>query len=360
VDPAQERERSMAKKIRIVHYINQFFAGIGGEEKGSSPLGHCVGPKGPGLGIVQAIGDEAEIVQTIWCGDNLINQEEDRILAEIEALLAEAKPDLVIAGPAFGAGRYGLACGMVARLCTQKLGIPAVIGLYWENPAVEIYRKDAYIYPCAETVAGMRKDLPGFARLALKLGKNGRLGPATEDGYLPRGFRYNEFVEKNAAIRSIEMLGRRLRGEDPMTEVPLRGFEKVPPAAPIVDLKAATIAIVTGGGMVPRGNPDKLKQAFADAFGIYSIAGLSELPAGEFKGIHGGFDSTWVDEDPDRVVPLDVLRAMEKEGRFKKLHNEYFSLCGIGTNVAMSKKLGADIAEELKRRQVSAAIYTST
>jgi glycine reductase len=112
--------------------------------------------------------------------------------------------------------------------------------------------------------------------------------------------------------------------------------------------------------MVPRGNPDKLKQAFSDSFGVYTIAGLAELPAGDFKGIHGGFDSTWVDEDPDRVVPLDVLREMEREGRFKRLLNEYFVTCGIGTNVAMSKKLGAQIAEALKRKEVSAAIYTST
>ena len=350
----------MSPKIRIVHYINQFFAGIGGEEKGANPLEFCEGPKGPGVGITQAIGAEAEIVRTIWCGDNLINQETERILPEIEKLIREAKPDLVIAGPAFGAGRYGLACGMVARLCTEKLSIPVTIGLYWENPAVEIYRKDAYIYPCSETAAGMRKDLAGFAKLALKLGKNGKLDPAIVDGYLPRGYRYNEYVEKVPALRGIEMLARRLAGENPMTEIPLRGFEKVPAAAPVKNLKGATIAIVTGGGMVPRGNPDKLKQAFADAFGTYSIEGLAELPAGDFKGIHGGYDSTWVDEDPDRVVPLDALRALEKEGKFKKLLNEYVALCGIGTNVAMAKKLGAQVAQQLLRKEVSAAIYTST
>jgi glycine reductase len=156
------------------------------------------------------------------------------------------------------------------------------------------------------------------------------------------------------------MLMKRLAGQDPPTEIPLRGFEMVPPAAPVRNLMDATIAIVTGGGMVPRGNPDKLKQAFADAFGTYSLEGLRELPAGDFKGIHGGYDSTWVDEDPDRVVPLDALRAFEKEGRFKVLLNEYYVLCGIGTNVAMSKKLGSQIAEQLKRKEVSAAIYTST
>jgi glycine reductase len=350
----------MGKKVRIVHYINQFFAGIGGEEKGGSPLEHCEGPKGPGVGIMQQVGDEAEVVRTIWCGDNLVNQEQERILPEIADLIKEAKPDVVVAGPAFNAGRYGLACGMVGKLCSGALSIPVVIGLFPENPAVEIYRKDAYIYPCAETAAGMRKDLPGLARLAVKLGKNGKLGPAIVDGYLPRGFRSNELVEKSAASRSIEMLASRLAGNNPPTEIPLRSFEKVPAAPPVRDLRHATVAIVTGGGMVPRGNPDKLKQAFADSFGTYSIEGLAELPAGDFKGIHGGYDSTWVDEDPDRVVPVDALRAMEKEGRIGKLLNEYVVLCGIGTNVAMSKALGARIAEQLKRREVSAAIYTST
>lgn len=348
------------KKVRIVHYINQFFAGIGGEEKGSNPLEHCEGPKGPGVGILQQCGAEAEIVRTIWCGDNLVNQETERVMAAVADLIREAKPDVVVAGPAFNAGRYGLACGLVARLCTQTLKVPVVIGLYPENPAVEIYRRDAYIWPCAETAVGMRKDLPGLAKIAVKLGKTGTLGPANEEGYLPRGYRKNEFVAKNAAQRSIDMLMARLAGGNPPTEVPLRGFEKVPPAPPVADLASARIAIVTGGGMVPKGNPDKLKQAFADAFGVYPIKGLAELPAGDFKGIHGGYDSTWVDEDPDRVVPLDALRAFEKEGRFKVLLEEYYALCGIGTNVAMSKKLGAQVAEQLKRREVSAAIYTST
>ncbi len=349
----------MSDKVRIVHYINQFFAGIGGEEKGGSPLEHCEGPKGPGIGVLQEIGGDALIVRTIWCGDNLINQEPDTILPEIAKLIRDARPDVVLAGPAFGAGRYGLACGMVARLC-GTLGVPVVIGLSPENPAVEIHRKDAYIYPCAPTAAGMRKDLPGLARLALSLGRKGELGPANVEGYLPRGYRRNEFLAKNAAERSVDMLMERLAGRTPLTEIPLRGFEKVLPAPPVADLTRATVAIVTGGGMVPRGNPDRLRQAFADAFGVYSIAGMDELPAGDFKGIHGGFDSTWVDRDPDRVVPVDALRALEKEGRIGRLHDEYFALCGIGTNVAMAKTLGARIAEELKRRQVAAAIYTST
>jgi glycine reductase complex component B subunit gamma len=346
--------------MRIVHYINQFFAGIGGEDQAGVGIDFTDGPKGPGLGLVQNMGEEGEIVRTIWCGDNTINQEQEKSLARIEELIREAKPDVVVAGPAFNAGRYGLACGLVAKLCREKLDIPAVISLFPENPAVEIYRKDSYIYTCAASAAGMRKVLPGLAATAVKLGKNGKLGTSLEDGYIPTGYRHNEFVEKPAAERAVSMLMARLKGEEPRTEVPLRGFEKVDPAAPLDDLASATIAIVTGGGMVPKGNPDGLKQAFSTSFGEYSIEGMEDLPSVDYKGIHGGFDSTWVDEDPDRLVPVDVLRNLEKEGKFKKLYDKYFVLCGIGTNIAMSKKLGAEIAEELKRQSVSAAIYTST
>jgi glycine reductase complex component B subunit gamma len=350
----------MSDKIKIVHYINQFFAGIGGEEEGHCQVHFEDLPKGPGIGITGFIGDSAEIVRTIWCGDNYINENEKEVLAEIEKLITEVNPDVVLAGPAFNAGRYGIACGLIAKLCRDKLNIPALTGMYQENPAVEIYKQDTYIFPVAANAAGMRKALPLLAGKVLKLGREGKLGNALEDGYIQSGFRYNEYVEKPAATRAVDMLMSRINGKDPITEVPQRVFEQVKPAPAVTDMKAATIAIVTGGGMVPRGNPDKLKQAFADAYGIYSIEGLDELPAGDFKGIHGGYDSSFVDEDPDRVVPLDALRELEKEGTFKKLVNEYFSLCGIGTNVAMAKKLGAEVAQELIRRDVSAAIFTST
>lgn len=347
-------------KIRIVHYINQFFAGIGGEEEAHCPVSFEDGPKGPGIGISGNLKEHAEIVRTIWCGDNFINENQAEALSDIEKLIAEMEPDVVLAGPAFNAGRYGLACGLVARLAKDKLEIPALTGMFPENPAVEIYKQDVYILPVGPTAAGMRKAIPMLSEKVLKLGIDRTLGNALEDGYIQSGYRYNEFASLPAAIRAIDMLNARFRGEDPVTEVPQRVFEQVPPAASLSELGDATIAIVTGGGMVPAGNPDKLKQAFADAYGVYSIEGLSELPAGDFKGIHGGFDSSFVDEDPDRVVPLDALRELEGDGKFKKLVNEYFALCGIGTNVAMSKKLGAEVAEELKRRQVSAAIYTST
>ena len=41
-------------KIRVVQYINQFFAQIGGEEKADIPAELREGPVGPGLALNQA------------------------------------------------------------------------------------------------------------------------------------------------------------------------------------------------------------------------------------------------------------------------------------------------------------------
>ena len=40
--------------MRIVHYLNQFFAGIGGEDRAETPPGARAGAVGPGLAL-QAI-----------------------------------------------------------------------------------------------------------------------------------------------------------------------------------------------------------------------------------------------------------------------------------------------------------------
>ena len=55
-------------KIKVVHYINQFFAQIGGEEKADYPAEIRVGEVvGPGLALTQNFKDEAEIIATvIW------------------------------------------------------------------------------------------------------------------------------------------------------------------------------------------------------------------------------------------------------------------------------------------------------
>ena len=104
-------------KLRVVHYINQFFAQIGGEEKTDYPAeirkGEIVGP-GAAFMANPGFAENAEIIATVVCGDSYFNENPDRAKADIIEMVKEEKPDLFIAGPAFNAGRYGVACATIS------------------------------------------------------------------------------------------------------------------------------------------------------------------------------------------------------------------------------------------------------
>ena len=142
---------------RIIHYINQFYAGIGGEEKADVTPEIREGVVGPGMALKAALGTDAEIVATVVCGDSYFASNMEKASAEILDMMKKYKPDAVVAGPAFNAGRYGTACGAVCEAVVKQLGIPAVSGMYPENPGVEMYKKSFYIVETPDSAAGMRK-----------------------------------------------------------------------------------------------------------------------------------------------------------------------------------------------------------
>lgn len=108
-------------KYKVVHYINQFFGQIGGEEKADVPPEKRAGVVGPGLALSKEMGDEVEIVSTIICGDSFFNENIESATETILKMVEEDHPDLFIAGPAFNAGRYGVACGSIASSVKEKL-----------------------------------------------------------------------------------------------------------------------------------------------------------------------------------------------------------------------------------------------
>lgn len=348
-------------KLKALYYINQFYAGIGGEDKADVGLQILDEKKGPALGIEKYWKDEMEVVQVIACGDNFVNNNKkyETILPEIDKILEKIKPDVFIAGPAFNAGRYGVACAKITDYVRNK-GIPAVTSMYYENPAVKMYVKDNYIIETPETAAGMRKVLPKLGTFALKLAKGEKILALRFEGYLPRGYRYNEYHENTGAERVVDILLKKLNNKPYRTEVPLRGFEIVAPTNAIKNIKEINAALITTGGLVPMGNPDKLKQAFSVTYGKYNVEGIDTVEKGKYESIHGGYDTTIADENPNRLIPLDAARELEKEGIIKNVYKEFFSTCGIGTNVENSKDIGQRMAAELKEVGVNAAFLTST
>lgn len=347
-------------KFRVVHYLNQFFGQIGGEEKADTAPLKKDGPVGPGTALNGAFKGEAEVVGTVICGDSYFAENMEEALKQILSMIQEYNPDLVVAGPAFNAGRYGTACGAVAEAVVKNLGIPAVTGMYPENPGVEMYKKSVYIIATADSAIGMRNAIPKMAALGLKLLKKEEIGTPEQEGYIARGIRKNYFAEERGAKRAVDMLIAKIKGENFTTELPMPAFDRVPPNPAIKDLSKATIALVTSGGIVPKGNPDRIESSSASKFGKYSIAGVKDLTSDTFETAHGGYDPVYANQDADRVLPVDVLREMEAEGKIGKLHDYYYATVGNGTSVANAAKFGQAIAADLKASGVDAVILTST
>ncbi len=348
-------------KIRVVHYINQFFANIGGEEKADYPAELRVGEKiGPGLALTQQFGEEAEIVATIVCGDSYFNENLEKAKAEILEMVKGQNPDIFIAGPAFNAGRYGVACGTVCDMVQEELGIPAVTGMYVENPGADMFKNKVYTVPTKNSAAGMRDAVKKLAPLALKLAKGEKIGASCEDNYMPNGIRVNLFEEKRGSKRAVEMLLKKIAGKPFVTEFPMPTFDKVDPQPAIKDLSKATIALCTSGGIVPKGNPDHIESSNATRYGEYDITGVNDLTEETYETAHGGYDPVYANEDADRVLPVDVMREFEREGVIGKLHNKFYTTVGNGTAVLSSKAFADEYAQKLIADGVDAVIMTST
>jgi betaine reductase len=342
--------------VRAVHYLNQFFAGIGGEDKAETPPTRFEGPVGPGRGLAAAF-EGIEIAATVACGDDYFAEHEQEATSGTLELVQAESPDLVVAGPAFGSGRYGYACAKVARSAVES-GIPAVAAMHEENPGVAAGGGKVLIAPTAGNVAGMRDALPALAALAARVVSGDELGPPEEEGYLPRGLRRNVHHAQTGAERAVDLLLAKLAG-DTRTEVS-GAQDRVPPPAPVADLSQALLALVTEAGCVPQGNPDRLPSVRAQAWLRYSLAGEKRLEPGQYESVHGGFDVGLANEDPNRLVPLDTVTALVDEGRIGRLHDRFYTTTGNGTPVATAAAFGQEIAGELRDAGVQAVLLSGT
>lgn len=345
---------------KILYYINQFFAGIGGEDKADYQPEIKKGPVGPALQYEKNTNGEAQVVATFICGDNYFAEHVDEVLEKFSASIKEYDPDFIIAGPSFYAGRYGFACGHVIKHAKDNYNLTGVAGMNIESPAVEMFRNDMFIVKTGNSARSMKEALKDITGLSLKILKGASLGSADEENYFHRGIRQNYFVNENGGVRAVDMLLRKMKKEDFESEYLQRIPEKVPFAPYIKDMKNATVALLNTGGIVPIGNPDRIESSSATKYGRYDITGMEELDEKEFMSIHGGFDTSFANADPNRVVPVDVLKDLEKEGKIKKLHNYIYTTVGTGASLVNAEGFGQDIAKQLSEAEVTAAIMVST
>ena len=129
----------MGSPLRVVHYVNQFFGGIGGEDHASVGVTVQAGAVGPGRALGAALGEGARIEATIICGDNFASEREAEAGRAIAGELERLKPDVLVAGPAFGSGRYGLACALACKVA-QGRGVAAITAMHPDNPGASSAR----------------------------------------------------------------------------------------------------------------------------------------------------------------------------------------------------------------------------
>jgi glycine reductase len=346
--------------LRVVCYLNQFFGQLGGEEKAGIGPQIMVEAVGAARAVQQVLGTAGPVVATVLCGDNYCAEQAETAVPEILHLVAGQHPDLVVAGPAFLAGRYGVACGAICAAVQEQLGVPAVTGMHAENPGVELYRRQVYIVQTGAEATRMLDDVRRMVALGLKLVRRETLGSPSGEGYFPRGLTRNTLVERNAAQRAAALLLDKLAGRSFGSEVPLPHFAQVPAPPAVSAVQRATIALVTDGGLVPHGNPDGIEALAATRYGAYDIQGQQGLDPTRYDNVHRGYDTTYVKQDPHRLLPVDVARQLEQEGAIGKLHETIYSTTGVATTLANSQRMGREIAEKLRAAGVEAVILTST
>lgn len=346
--------------MRVVHYVNQFFGGIGGEEAAGSPLEERPGAVGPGRLLEQLLGEGSRVVSTLICGDNYAVENQDDLIAAVLDKVREAEADLFLAGPCFEAGRYGMAAGALCSAVQSELGIPAVTAMHEENPGVDLYREDLYIVDSGPNASAMRDVVSRIVNLGQKLYGNEEIGSPSDEGYITRGLIRDAFVDDTAAERLVGMLMTKVKGDPFESEMVSTSFEPIPVPAAVKDMSKAKVMMITDGGLVPKGNPDNIEGLAATRWGTYSIEGKDDLKGEDYEISHGGYDPRHVQEDPDRLVPLDALRELEKEGAIGELHNEFISTSGLANPLSNTRRMGKEMVQKVKDAGVDAVILTST
>jgi glycine reductase len=349
---------------RAIHFVNQFFAGIGGEAEADAPVGVRPGAVGPGIALEAQWKGQAKIAATVYCGDNYFQAHADEVIDRVRQVASAEKAAVVLAGPAFDAGRYGFACASVCAALAREPGIVAVTGMFPENPGADVYRTEKpermLLVPTAKTVTGMAPALARMATIALRATSGTTLGSPAEEGYLPRGIRTPVVVDRRGARRAVDMILAKVQGRPIETETPLGSYVVVPPAPPLRRLAGARLAVVTTSGVAPKGNPDRFKTHVNTRWAKYPIEGLERLEPGQWQAIHGGYNTEFMNTNPNFGVPLDALRALQREGVFGELHPYYYVVPGNQVQVSDAHRMAAEMAAELGAGGVEGVLLVAT
>src|SRR4029434_3915790 len=249
--------------MKVLHYLNQFFAQIGGEEKAGHEVLFIPRPVGVGGVIENTLKDHDVEYATVACGDNYFHEEEEKALSAIRAALEQFQPDIFLAGPAFNAGRYGLACAKVCSWVRDNRRIPAITGMHEENPGSKEIGGHVFAIQTGASAASMQESLKRFSLLIERLlaGDENAIENFRAEHFFPIPRRFTVRSGSPDYVRAVDLLLEKIKGKPYGSEIPQFEAKQHPIPNLAGYLKDATVALVTEGGLVPKGNPDRLESS---------------------------------------------------------------------------------------------------
>ena len=158
----------------------------------------------------------------------------------------------------------------------------------------------------------MRQVVKQVAVFAKRLVEGDFIGDGKKEGYHGSGPEIEIDYTIPAPKRALAMLLKKYHHENFYTEVIMPNHEDIP--LPVLDkpLDEIKIAVVTDGGLVPKGNPDNQVPTNSKYYKIYDTHGVDALNAKDYEVSHQGYNNAFVLADPNRLVPVDALMKLKK------------------------------------------------
>ena len=168
--------------IKVLHYLNQFFAGMGGEEKAGQEVIFLPQAVGIGVEIERSFQQRGVEYATLACGDNYFHEQEEQALQSMRAAIDQFQPDFFLAGPAFNAGRYGIACAKACSWVRDNWRIPAITGMHENNPGTQEIGRQVFVVQTGASTASMAE----AAKTLFSAGRTVNSARPSRRGSLPR------------------------------------------------------------------------------------------------------------------------------------------------------------------------------
>ncbi|MDP6561277.1 MAG: glycine/sarcosine/betaine reductase selenoprotein B family protein, partial [Candidatus Binatia bacterium] len=87
---------------------------------------------------------------------------------------------------------------------------------------------------------------------------------------------------------------------------------------------------------------------------------VKTLEPGRWEAVHGGYNVSFMNRNPHYGVPLDALRGLEAEKRIGRLYPAYYVLPGNQGSPSVMRRIGEEIATDLRKEGVNGALLVAT